>query len=294
VLTTKKRIAARNEFKEWIVNIFLWIIGGALYAVSVNMFLAPNEIINGGFTGLATLINHITGFPIGAAVFILNIPLFFISYKKFGFKFIFRTAIATLITSFLIDYMSGILPVYRGDRLLSALFGAVTAGGGLSLVFMRNATTGGVDIIAKILREKYPHLSLGNFILLSDLIITALSFAVYKDTESVLYSIIVIFLSSRTIDYILYGAGRGKLLYIITDKSDEISARIIKDMKRGVSVLKITGGYTEREKRLLLCAVKTQEATRLTKAVYETDENAFVIISDAGEILGEGFKANGT
>lgn len=261
-----------------------------MYAVSVNSFLAPNGIINGGFTGIATILNRLFSLPIGTAVFIMNIPLFFLAYKKLGKGFIVKTVFATFTVSFTIDYTSVFLPVYSGDRLLSSLFGAVTGGAGLALVFARNATTGGVDTAAKLIKLKYPHLSMGRIILFFDILVVGSSFFVYRSVENLLYSIIVIYLSSKTIDYILYGAGDGKLIFIVTEHGKEIKEKITKDFHRGVSVLNARGGYTDKEKSVLITAVKIQEAAFITAAVKESDPKAFSVITGADEIIGEGFR----
>lgn len=261
-----------------------------MYAVSVNSFLAPNGIINGGFTGIATILNRLFSLPIGTAVFIMNIPLFFLAYKKFGKGFIVKTVFATFTVSFIIDYTSAFLPVYSGDRLLSSLFGAVTGGAGLALVFARNATTGGVDTAAKLIKLKHPHLSMGRIILFFDILVVGLSFFVYRSVENLLYSIIVIYLSSKTIDYLLYGTGDGKLIFIVTEHGKEIKEKITKDFRRGASVLNARGGYTDKEKSVLITAVKIQEAAFITAAVKETDPKAFSVITGADEIIGEGFR----
>lgn len=261
-----------------------------MYAVSVNSFLAPNGIINGGFTGIATILNRLFLLPIGTAVFIMNIPLFFLAYKKLGKGFIVKTVFATFTVSFIIDYTSAFLPVYSGDRLLSSLFGAVTGGAGLALVFARNATTGGVDTAAKLIKLKHPHLSMGRIILFFDILVVGASFFVYRSVENLLYSIIVIYLSSKTIDYLLYGTGDGKLIFIVTEHSEEIKEKITKDFRRGVSVLNARGGYTDKEKSVLITAVKIQEAAFITAAVKETDPKAFSVITGADEIIGEGFR----
>ena len=197
---------------------------------------------------------------------------------------------ATFTVSFIIDYTSAFLPVYSGDRLLSSLFGAVTGGAGLALVFARNATTGGVDTAAKLIKLKHPHLSMGRIILFFDILVVGSSFFVYRSVENLLYSIIVIYLSSKTIDYLLYGTGDGKLIFIVTEHGKEIKEKITKDFRRGVSVLNARGGYTDKEKSVLITAVKIQEAAFITAAVKETDPKAFSVITGADEIIGEGFR----
>lgn len=281
----------REEAKYYITGIFYWIAGSFLYAVAVNTFTAPNGILLGGFTGVATILNHVFATPIGTVVFLMNVPLFIIAFKKFGYEFIVNTVIATFLASFMIDFTAFFLPVYSGDKLLASLFGGVIGGAGLALIFLRNATTGGVDIIAKLLRLRFPHISMGRVILFMDFIVIAASFFVYHSLENLLYAVIVIFVSSQAIDYVLYGSGNGKILYIVTDKYKDVAYKINNELHRGVSIFDIQGGYTGEPKKMLFCAVKAQEVARFAKEIKNIDENSFVVISDAGEILGEGFKS---
>lgn len=258
--------------------------------MAVNVFTAPNGILLGGFTGVGTILNFLFGTPIGTVVFLMNVPLFIIAFKKFGYEFIVNTVIATFLASFMIDFTALFLPVYSGDKLLASLFGGVIGGAGLALIFLRNATTGGVDIIAKLLRLRFPHISMGRVILFMDFIVIAASFFVYHSLEKLLYAVIVIYASSQAIDYILYGSGNGKILYIVTDKYKDVAYKINNELHRGISIFDIQGGYTGEPKKMLFCAVKAQEVARFTKAVKDIDDNSFVVISDAGEILGEGFR----
>lgn len=287
----KKAKRNRHTARKTAADLLLYFAGGFLYAAAVNVFLAPNEILLGGFTGVATVLNHLLGTPIGTVVFLLNVPLFVIAYFKFGFSFIIRTVIATFFSSVLIDVTALFLPVYAGDRLLSSLFGGILSGTGLGLVFLRGATTGGTDILSKLLQRRRPHMSMGRVILLLDLAVVLLSFAVYRSLETVLYSLVVIYVSAQAVDLTQTGLSHDKLLFIVTDKGERAVRAIVETLDRGVSVLDVRGGYTGTKRQMLFCAVRAGDAVRLTKAIREIDESAFIVISEISDILGEGFKS---
>lgn len=279
---------SRNKIKGFFVDTFIFVIGGCLYSVAVNCFLSKNNILNGGFTGIATIINYLFDLPIGTVIFIMNIPLFLIAFKKLGAKFILRTIWATFISSTLID-LGVILPVYNNDLLLSSLFGGALVGVSLGIIFIRNATTGGVDIIAKLVQLKNPQISIGKSILAFDAVIVILGGIVYRNFESMLYASVVIFVGSQVLDYVIFGVSRGATVMIITEKSDEIKNMIFTDLDRGVTVLKAQGGYSGKEKNVLLCACFDNQTQKFIKKIKSADENAFFIVTQAKQIVGNGF-----
>lgn len=276
------------KLKSFLIDTAVFILGGVLYSIAINCFLSKNQILNGGFTGFATVVNFLFGLPIGTVILILNIPLFIISYKKLGMRFVLSSFWATFIISALID-IGDFLPVYNGDLLLASLFGGVLSGAGLGIIFINGATTGGTDIIAKLVGLRYPHISLGKSIFLMDLAVITLGGIVYKNIESSLYAAVVIFVSSQTIDYIIFGVHRSSLILIVTEKGDEMRRLIINDIRRGVTLLKGSGGYTNSEKDVLICACYDNQTGKFIKKIKAFDEKAFLIITNAKEILGEGF-----
>ena len=291
----KKRLLGAPKTKgqkalSLIVDNLCWIIGSSLYSIAVIAFAVPNNIAQSGATGLAIIINHLTEIPIGVANLIVNIPLLILAWIFIGWKFVAKTMWVTVILSALLDVWDIFLPVYTGDRILAALFCGVISGMGLAIVFMRGATTGGTDIVGRLIRKRWPHVSMGKVILAADAFIVVLSAIVFRSFESALYAIIVIFVNSQLIDYILYGTGSGKMLLVVTEKAQDISALITGEMGRGVTILPVQGGYTGKEKNMLVCAVRNNEVSKLTKLIWSVDENPFIIVSEAGEILGEGFK----
>ncbi len=270
-------------------DVIVITLGSFLYAVSVVIFTSPNNIAPGGITGVAIILNHLFSFPVGMIILLLNLPLFLISIKYFGFSFLFKTIYATIASSIFIDTLSPILPPFKGEGLLTALYGGVISGVGLSLVFLRGGTTGGTDIASRIIKRYFPSASLGRIILIIDSVIILFSAIAFKSINSALYAIIVIFCSTTVIDRILYGNSGGKIVYVISRKTDEIKDFILNDLIRGVTVLKASGGYTDENQRVLLCVVKRYEVSRLTKAVLTYDSSAFVVVGNAEEISGLGF-----
>ncbi|MBQ9945753.1 MAG: YitT family protein [Clostridia bacterium] len=274
------------------------ILGAFMYSAAVALFVTPLKFAAGGVTGLGILVNF--SFPFistGMFVFAANVPLFIMSWKKFGFRFIARTIFATALVSVFIDMLSFLGEKYNWffageEKLVGAIFGGIIAGAGLGIVFLGGATTGGLDILARLLKLKFPHFSVGKLILICDFIVVMLSGIVYKSVESVLYSIIIVFLSSLAVDYIVAGRSHSKLLFIMTESYEEVTKDIIAICGRGVSVIPAKGGYTGQEKQLLMCVVRAHEVSGVRKVVAKYDDKPFIIVADSSEVLGQGFKSH--
>ncbi|MBR5320677.1 MAG: YitT family protein [Clostridia bacterium] len=281
----------KYNIKEFFIDILVFVVASTAFSVGINCFLARNNILNGGFTGIATILNYLFEIPIGVAIFIMNTPLLIIAFKKLGVKFVFRTFLVIAISSVIID-LGAFLPVYKNDLLLSSIFGGVLSGLSLGIIFMRNATTGGVDIIAKLIKLRHPHITLGKSIFILDAIVIIAGGFVYGNFESMLYATISIFVSAQVLDYVIFGISRGAMIIIISDKNDEIRNMLIGDLDRGVTVLKGQGGYSNQDKNVLLCACYDNQAHKLIKKIKSTDENAFLIVTQSKQILGNGFRNN--
>lgn len=280
----------KAKIKVFIVDLLYYIIGSAIFSFAVIYFLSSNEISPGGITGVATLLNYLFGLPIGTIVFALNIPILILGFLKFGKYFIIKTAIATVTVSVVLDFFEVYLRSSKIDLILSAVFGGMLMGLGLSLVMLRGATTGGVDIIAKSIGLKFPHISVGRLILVVDALVVAVSTLVYRNTQSALYSVVSLYASSKIMDVMLYGADKGKIIYIITTKPQDIVVRITTVIKRGITIIDVVGGYSGEAKKMIMCTVRRNEVHEVYKHVGECDNNAFIVVAEAGEILGEGFK----
>lgn len=279
-----------RDIKKWIEDIIFYTIGALLYAVAVNLFTAPNDIAAGGATGIATVINYLTDIPIGTLILLINLPLFILSIIFIGGSFTVRTVIATTLMSLAVDALS-FIKGYAGDKFLCSAFGGILTGIGMAMVFLRGGTTGGTDILGRLLRMKWRHISVGTMILIIDIIVIALAGVVYRSVENVLYAVIVIYVSTKVIDGAVYGLDTGKSFFIVSDKSREIALRITKEMGRGVTIFIGRGFYSGDEKEIINCCVRRNEAAILRDIVKSTDALAFVTVSNIGEILGEGFKS---
>ena len=282
----------RKQLFSFLIDLLFYIAGGMIYSVAVLLFLTENEISPGGLTGIATILNYLFSLPIGTVVFILNIPLLAAGFIKFGGIFIAKTAVATAVMSLTLDISGLFMPKMKIDPILAALFGGLLMGLGISLFMLRGATTGGSDIVAKLINRKFPHLTVGRLMLAADAAVVGLSALVYRNVESALYAVIAIYASSRVMDLILYGADRGKIIYVITDNAKELSDSIMSLINRGVTLLDVTGAYTGTKRQMLMCTVRRNEVAAVCRLATSCDKNAFIIVGEAGEILGEGFKRN--
>ncbi len=283
-------IVKKSRMRELSIDFLAYLIGSGLDAIAVNTFSAPNNIAPGGVTGLSIIVNYATQAPIGTVIFLLNIPLFLLGLYLIGWKFIAKTVLATFMMSAVIDVTAPFIPAYQGDTILAALFGGVVDGLGLGLVLLRGATTGGSDLAARLLVLKFPHLSLGRLMLSVDAVVILVAALVFQNMESVLYAVIMLFVSSRVADGLLYGADRGKMILVVSRKSREIAKGILDQLERGATLLQGKGAYTGEGQEVLLCAVRRHEAAKLHNIVRSVDPDAFWIVTEAGEIMGEGFK----
>lgn len=273
------------------LDALFFLAGSVLYAVSVDMFTAPNEIAPGGLTGIGTMLNSLFGLPIGTVVLVLNIPLFIWGAVDMGWRFLGKTAAATVLVSVAIDIFAPFLPTYTGDKMLASIFGGIFMGVGLALIFIRGGTTGGTDLIARLLNRHTPQISIGKLILLVDMVVIIAAGIVYGNLESPLYAVISIFVSSKIIDALIYGTslGTGKMMFIISDKNEEIADKIINNISRGVTKIKSVGGYSGAPREVLLCALSRSEVYKTYDVIRKIDPHAFIIVGEAGEISGEGF-----
>ncbi len=268
---------------------YSYVLGGSLYAASVNIFTAPANIAPGGATGIATVLNHLFSAPIGSTIFLLNLPLFILTGCFLGWKSLPKTILATALSSLLIDFWAVLLPVYTGNRLLAALYGGVFAGLGIAFIFLRGGTTGGTDLAAKLLKKVFPRRTMGQLILGLDSIIILASAIIYRDVDSGLYACIVIFVTTTIIDKVLYQEDMGKILYIISVRPQTVANALLHTLSRGVTLLQGQGGYSGAEKQVVFCVLRRGEVWRAKRLIQQIDSSAFMIVCDAGQVMGEGF-----
>ncbi|CCQ96820.1 conserved membrane hypothetical protein [[Clostridium] ultunense Esp] len=263
-------------------------IGVFLLAIGLTFFLEPNTIAPGGVTGFAIVFKKITDIPIYITNLAINIPLFIIGViilgKNFGWKTLYATALLSLFLK--IVPTQAVTP----DLLLSSIFGGLVSGIGLGIVFKFGGTTGGTDLAGSILNKLFPSLSLSTFMMAIDVVVVAFAGIVDKKVETSLYSVISLFITVKVIDLILEGIGYLKGFIIITDKPEEISEKIMKDLDRGVTLFKGKGMYTKEEKDVLLCVVNRFQFAKTKDIVYDIDKDAFIMVTEMSEVLGEGFE----
>lgn len=280
-----------SKGEKWCKKIICYLgiaLGVFLMAVSLNFFLEPNTIAPGGVTGIGIILKKITGFPVYLTNLAINIPLFIIGVIVLGKAFGAKTLFATVGLSFFLKYVP--YEIVTKDLLLSAVFGGVIMGIGLGIVFKFGGTTGGTDLAGSILNKFFPGLSIATFMMLIDLVVVVTAGIVDKRVETSLYSIISLYLTARIIDLMLEGLGYMKAFLIITNKPEEISQTVIKKLDRSVTLFKGKGMYTKEERDMLLCVVNRSQFTKLKEIVVGIDENAFVMVTEMHEVLGEGFK----
>ena len=265
------------------------ILGCVIYGVGFQFFMYHNAIPTGGVAGVAMIINYLTGFPVGIMGIIINIPLFAVAWKKLGWRFMLASAAGMALSSLMVDALA-LTPVnLTSEPLLGCVFGGLIKGFGLGMVYATGATTGGVDIVAKLLRRKYQYINFGTIILILDVAIIVAFAVIFQRYDSAMYGLIAMFICSKVIDFVLYGALTSKLCYIISDSSEKVKTDIVNKMHRGVTLLRGEGAYSGREKQVLLCVVKRQQVMELRQLVRESDEKAFLIFTDARDVYGKGF-----
>ena len=268
-------------------NILLVAVGLLVSAAAYRMYLIPNQVVNGGFTGVGQLLNRFWGVGVGTVNIILNVPLFLISMKSMGVRFGLRSLIAMVLLSLLIDHMP--LPPATDDMLLAAVYGGAISGIGFGLVLRGSSTTGGTDMLASLMHRLVPVLKVSYGISFFDgLVIIASAFAF--EPQAAMYGLISLFLCNVLIDLVLEGPDSAHSYFIISDNSEAIAEKILREMDRGVTALEAMGMYSHAHKQVLLCVVNRFETMRLRRIIFEVDPNAFVIANKAKEVLGEGFK----
>lgn len=287
---------------------YLWIIAGSIITgAAINIFLVPYKIAPGGVTGIATVVYYLSNyrFPVGTTMLILNIPLFIFGLRYIGGKFIVRTLFSTIFLSVVIDtsepytrfitqrYLNAGSSSVTPDLVLYSIFGGFFMGAGLGLVFRSGATTGGTDLAARIVNHFVPHMTMGQLLLTIDSCVIIFAAISFNSFLLALYAIMSLYISSKIIDAILEGFNYAKAVFIISDESDEIAARIMAELDRGVTALKGVGMYTGKEKNVLYCVLQRGQLSILKTLVKSIDERAFVILTDIREVLGEGFKQHG-
>ena len=268
------------------MSIFL---GAIFYAGGISLFLNPNDLAPGGVTGIAILLNRFVNVETGTLILLLNIPIILLGIWKFGWKFIVSTIYSLAMISILTNVMEYIGPLTE-DRMLAAIVGAVLVGTGIGIVFKAGSTTGGIDIIIKIIKQKFPHKKTGSLFLIFDSIVIACAGVVFGTIEASIYASIATVVTMYTMDTVLYGKDGARLIYIISDHSDELTDCLLHEAGLGVTWLYGAGTFRSKEKKIIMCVADKKKSLQVEEIVKEHDPESFMIISNATEIYGEGYK----
>jgi uncharacterized membrane-anchored protein YitT (DUF2179 family) len=267
----------------------LLFAGSSLYALALNLFLVRNHIAPGGFSGVATVFNYLFAWPVGLVVFLSNLPLFLLAWRRLGAEFCLLSLLSTGIMSIMID-ATAYLPLFTQDRLMASIYGGVLSGAGIGLLLIAGATSGGSDLLGRLLLEGFPSISIGKLIAIIDGAVILFAALVYRNIESALYAIITIYITSRLTDVIVNGFSYEKIAYIVTERPKEVTDAIFSQLHRGVTLLQAKGMYTQKDKSVLMVVIKKNQTVALKNIIRQIDSQAFVIMSEAVEVLGLGFR----
>ena len=265
-------------------------IGIAIVAIGINMFFVPNKIAAGGITGLATVLHYLSGLSVGSLMLIFNVPLFIIGIKILGAKYGLKTLYGAIALAVLVDVFAPYTPTLTHDILLNSIYGGLLVGVGMGLVFRFRGNTAGTALAAAILHKIF-NITVGQALLILDFFVVAVAGIVFKSPELAWYAIIAIFVTAKIIDLVQEGPNNSKAFFIMAAEPELLAEGILKEVDRGVTFLQGKGGYTGQDRELLLCVVETSEVTQLKELIYQHDPQAFIIVTDAQEVLGEGFSS---
>lgn len=290
----------KTTFKQRLADHLLITVGCAIYAAGIAPFLDANGLTPAGVSGLAIVINHllgewfgITSLATGTIILFVNVPLMLLGIWKFGIKFLYTTIYAIFVSSLFMNLLEP-LGSFTDDLVLASLLGGAFMSLGMGLVLKTGATTGGSDIIARLLRLRYKHIKIGEIFWGLDAVVVVLSCIVFSNYEVALYALLTLTVQTFVLDTVLYGTASAKLVYIISEKEELIARRILNELEAGITYFDGKGGYTNNSKRVIMCAVKKQLLPKLREIVRDADPYAFMIVTKATEIFGEGFKDHKT
>ena len=272
-------------FKEY----GLIVVGSAIYAVAFNWFFQPNHIAFGGLTGVAQILNYIWGaLPVGVLTIVMNVPLFIIGVRRMGIGILFSSLFAMGASSLLVDLLASAYTFQPMEPLLASVYGGVLLGLSLGMMLLVNATTGGTELLARLLKYRFRHLPIGRLCLAIDLTVICAYALVFRNLDNALYGLVALYISTIVMDMVIYGSRTAELAYIISDHSGQIAQDLL-NLEMGITILDGTGGFSGNEKKVILCAFKRHQIAVVKAHVTDIDPNAFIIVCQAHEVLGEGF-----
>lgn len=269
-------------------SILLTILGTMVTGFAIGVFLTPNKIVGGGASGISTILYHTLGIQPGVSFFGINLIFLLIGFKLLGKTFVFKTLLGASLLSLFTELFT-LIPIYTQNLLLAPVFGGVLYGLGIGMSFAAGASTGGTDILGRLVQLKMSFVPIGKMLLFIDGMIIFVSYFIFRDIELILYGVIALFISSYSIDFIISKLNVSRLAFVITDNGDEIAHKLISTSPRGVTLIDVKGAYTDTEKKMLFCALKESEAEAFQSKILEIDPTAFIVFSESQRIKGNGF-----
>lgn len=276
------------------MKLVLVTFAALIYSFGIGIFLEPNNLAPGGVTGISIMLNHLFNLPTGIGILLINIPIVLVGFKKLGKKLMGYTLYALVISSVAVDLLVNNGLCATRVPILAALFGGALVGFGLGIIFRNGGTTGGLDIIVRLVKMKYRYLKTGAIFLISDIIVVSISAIVFRNIDVALYAGISVMSASIVMNKVLYGSDEAKCIYIFSEKNHEIAQILLDKLNVGVSYIKSKGAYTGRDTEMIMCVMRRQQLPEATEIVENIDDGAFLIVTSATEIFGEGYKKHGT
>ena len=282
----------RLSAKHIAYDLICCVIGSALVGMALSVFTVPNNIAPGGVSGLATALAYVTGIHVSVLTLALNIPILLAAWRSMGKRTFFFSLICTGLLSLFIELADRYLPRYTGNVLIAAVYGGVICGLGMGLLFLRDITTGGTDLLALLLKKIFPNVPSGAMLMCVDIAVVLIAVAIFRDIEVALTSAITIYVTSKVIDTLAQGVEYAKVIYVITDKGAELSAVLNEHTARGNTLVKAVGGYTGAEKQLLITVTRRNVLSQTLHLIKQVDPAAFTFVTNSTEVHGEGFRAD--
>ncbi len=285
----------RQEYspKELGLDLLCDLAGALLFNIGIYNFALNAEFAPVGVSGIALILRYLFGLPMGITSIVLNIPIVLVSYRLLGRRFLLRSMKSMVIFALVLDYVVPYLPVYQGNPLYASACTGIFSGLGLTIVYLRNCSTGGTDFLVMAIRKLLPHLTIGQISLVVDAVVIIAGGFVFRNLDAVILGLISSIVTTMVIDKIMYGLGAGKLVFVVTSHEAEVAQRIEENTGRGCTFLQGQGSYSLDEKKVVMCACNNRQVVPIRRAIHEVDKEAFIIITDSNEVYGEGFKAMG-
>lgn len=279
--------------KELGIDLLCDLAGAILFNIGIYNFAVNAEFAPVGVSGIALILRYLFGLPMGITSIVLNIPIVLVSYRLLGRSFLLRSIKSMIIFALVLDYVVPYLPVYQGNPLYASACTGIFSGLGLTIVYLRNCSTGGTDFLVMAIRKIFPHLTIGQISLVVDAVVIIAGGLVFRNLDAVILGMLSTIVTTMVIDKIMYGLGAGKLVFVVTSHAEEAAQRIEENTGRGCTFLQGQGSYSLDEKKVIMCACNNSQVVPIRRAIHETDKEAFLIITDSNEVYGEGFKSIG-